>query len=483
MKQPRLKQSGQGVLLASLAAAFPVVAHAAPAARVDFAIGEVKAIAASGQVRTLSKGAQLDQGETIATRDGRAQLRFTDGAMVSLQPQSEFRIDQYRFEGKPDGSERGFFSLLKGGLRTITGAVGRTNRKNYKVSTAVATIGIRGTEFTIQYGGSITGSVGEGEIEVCNGAGCLNVTNGESYYVQNQDVRPVMTQKKTDLPPAPPPAPPVKFADGESVNSNGDPCVIYPASCVAPGVVNGTFSSRSIVAHSIFSGGNSHGGFSSVLTGTSIFSSGLLVSMPDAGGGTVTPGTTAVVQSGGDQFISFGRLANGVLGGTVVDPLNDHAGAGFSAGQSFYYLTGVTQPLTVGLTLASVSYSLFSAPNPTFTPLGPASVGTPAAGILNNLNFLVNLSGATSTGTFSMLLTDPSAQTISVTGAFGGSPGFISGGGTGFGACSGSGCNATISGFFAGANAETLGIAYEVDSVSFNCGINCGAVGVAVLKP
>ena len=483
MKQPRLKPTGQGVLLASLAAAFPVVAHAAPAARVDFAIGEVKAIAASGQVRPLAKGGQLDQGETITTRNGRAQLRFTDGAMVSLQPQSEFRIDQYRFEGKPDGSERGFFSLLKGGLRTITGAVGRANRQNYKVSTAVATIGIRGTEYTIQYGSSITGTVGEGEIEVCNGAGCLNVTNGESYYVQNQDIKPVLTEKKADLPPAPPPAPPAKFADGESVNSNGDPCVVNPTSCVTAGGLNGTFSSRSIVAHSIFSGGNSHGGFSSVLTGTATFNAGMLVSMPDAGGGTVTPGTTAIAQSGGDQFISFGRLANGVLGGTVVNPLNDHAGAGFSAGQSFYYLAGVTQPLTVGLSLASVSYSLFSAPNPTFSPLGPASVGTPAAGALSNVTFVVNLSGTSATGTFSMLLTDPAAQPISVTGAFGGSPGFISGGGTGTGACGGSGCNATISGFFAGANAETLGIAYEVDTVSFNCGINCGAVGVAVLKP
>ena len=34
------------------------------------------------------------------------------------------------------------------GLRTITGLVGRSNRDNYKVTTAVATIGIRGTEYT-----------------------------------------------------------------------------------------------------------------------------------------------------------------------------------------------------------------------------------------------------------------------------------------------------------------------------------------------
>jgi hypothetical protein len=54
-------------------------------------------------------------------RTGRAQLRFTDGAYVSLQPQSEFAIRDYRFDGKTDGTERGFFGLLKGAMRTVSG--------------------------------------------------------------------------------------------------------------------------------------------------------------------------------------------------------------------------------------------------------------------------------------------------------------------------------------------------------------------------
>jgi hypothetical protein len=188
---------------------------------VDFAVGNVTAVTAGGQSRALAKGAQLDEGETINTNNGRAQLRFTDGAYVSLQPESAFRIDQYRFEGKVDGSEKGLFSLLKGGLRTITGLVGRNNRKNYQISTSVATIGIRGTEYTIQYGESITGTVGEGEIEVCNGAGCLSVSDGESYYVQNQDLRPVLTNKRTDLPPPEPTKPLSNFVQGETTDQAG----------------------------------------------------------------------------------------------------------------------------------------------------------------------------------------------------------------------------------------------------------------------
>jgi len=230
MPQDRFNLNVRAALLAAIASAYPVIGYSAPVAQVDFAVGNVTAVGSNGQSRTLGKGAQIEQGDTVNTNGGRAQLRFTDGAYVSLQPQSEFRIDQYRYEGKQDGSEKTFVSLLKGGLRTITGFVGRTNKKNYQVATTMATIGIRGTEYTIQYGQSITGTVGEGEIEVCNGAGCLNVTNGESYYVANQDVKPQRSNKGTDLPPDPPPPPP-QIREGEHVDESGDPCTLFPKKC------------------------------------------------------------------------------------------------------------------------------------------------------------------------------------------------------------------------------------------------------------
>ena len=223
MPQDRFNLNVRAALLAAIASAYPVIGHSAPAARVDFAVGNVTALGSNGQSRTLGKGAQIEQGDTVNTNGGRAQLRFTDGAYVSLQPQSEFRIDQYRFEGNQDGNETGFFSLLKGGLRTITGLVGRSNKKNYQISTAVATIGIRGTEYTIQYGKSITGTVGEGEIEVCNGGGCLSVTNGESYYVQTEETKPVLTNKRSDLPPPEPTQPPSNFAQGNTTDVFGNP--------------------------------------------------------------------------------------------------------------------------------------------------------------------------------------------------------------------------------------------------------------------
>ena len=223
MKRANFQLNREASIFAIVAAAFPVVGYAAPPARVDFAVGNVTAVGPGGQQRTLVKGVQVEEGETVNTNDGRVQLRFTDGAYVSLQPKSEFRIDQYRFEGKQDGSEKGLFSLLKGGLRTVTGLVGRTNKKNYQVTTTVATIGIRGTEYTIQYGQSITGTVGDGEIQVCNGAGCLNVTSGESYYVEGHGFKPVLSNKKADLPAPPPQIPPVAYEQQSQSGASGLP--------------------------------------------------------------------------------------------------------------------------------------------------------------------------------------------------------------------------------------------------------------------
>ncbi len=187
------------------------------AAKVDFALGEVVAVQSDGTRRQLSRGGKVSSGETVDTGTGRAQLRFSDGAMVSLQPQTQFRIDAYEFKGQPDGSERGFFSLLKGAMRTITGAIGKTDRKAYRLDTAVATIGIRGTEYAVAYGNSITVTTNSGLVEVCNSAGCLLVEAGQSAFVPDANTLPLLTRRSALDPLLAPPAAPVPgFSSGDS---------------------------------------------------------------------------------------------------------------------------------------------------------------------------------------------------------------------------------------------------------------------------
>ncbi len=141
-------------LLIALALAIPATLYSTEmtqedgVGRVVLSSGQLMARAADGSERRLQRRSPVHAGETIvAGSNAFAQIRFSDGGLVSLRSGSEFRIDEYQFNGKEDGSEKATFSLLKGGLRTISGRIGKTNKQNYRMNTPVATIGIRGTHY------------------------------------------------------------------------------------------------------------------------------------------------------------------------------------------------------------------------------------------------------------------------------------------------------------------------------------------------
>ena len=70
------------------------------AATVLFASGGARILGQNGEGRAASRGSTLSVGETVDTLDGRVQLRFNDGASVSLQPGSRFRVDEFRFSAQ-----------------------------------------------------------------------------------------------------------------------------------------------------------------------------------------------------------------------------------------------------------------------------------------------------------------------------------------------------------------------------------------------
>lgn len=134
-------------LAAIVALGLSATTQAADVGRVLLAAGDTVAIRGNQTVR-LAFGTMVQDKDVLRTgAASNLQVRFTDESIVSLKESSEMRIDDFRFSGKEDGSERGLFSLLKGGLRTVTGLVGRANRANYRLSTTAATIGIRGTDY------------------------------------------------------------------------------------------------------------------------------------------------------------------------------------------------------------------------------------------------------------------------------------------------------------------------------------------------
>jgi len=182
-------------LLAALLLVWGLLAQAGEiAATIMFASGAPRLIAADGGERPARQGGTVHAGDTLDTRDGRVQLSFRDGASMSLQPATRFRVDDYVFtgeSGKAAASDRGFFSLLRGGFRTLTGLIGKERRDQYRVETSVATIGIRGTAYTAQLDDQgLQVRTQAGRVSVCNAAGCIEVGPGEATSVGRPDERP-----------------------------------------------------------------------------------------------------------------------------------------------------------------------------------------------------------------------------------------------------------------------------------------------------
>lgn len=429
MKQSGFRLGGRGVLMLAIAAAYPAAAQSAPAARVEFAIGNPTAQGPAGTVRPLTKGVEVTTGDMIDTRDGRVQLRFVDGAYVSLQPQSQFRIDDFRYNGKQDGTEKGFFSLVKGGLRTITGLVGRNNKNAYLVTTSVATIGIRGTEYTIQYGKSVSGSVGEGEIKVCNGGGCLNVNNGESYYVQSPDVKPQLTDKKVDLPPQQPQSTPATFVQAENRSATGDPIsfILTGPQTVHFAYVEGSFPPGPVP------------------NTAAVFDETGALRQANFGG-TVKYWNGPVFEQGNDGIIAWSRWTGDFVRDASGNPLTDlqtrslHNVAGLP--------TSASDLSQLNLAQLKGTYELAGSTTPTWSDGGVAG----------------SLSGASLVANFgSMQVTGSVAVNVGGTVYSGTTLGFISSTGstfTGFGGSSAGALN--FSGFFAGTNAMRAGMAYDL---------------------
>ena len=196
------------------------VLFAGQAASVTHLSGPMAVRKGDGSVKAVSIGSKVDEGDTLVTEKRTyARIKFTDGSEVTLKPGSQFKVEKYSFDqGKPAGDSASL-NLIKGGLRTITGQVGkRGNQDSYQMKTPTATIGIRGTIYDAQFcQGESCGAVkpglylavSNGSVVITNSAGIqttLQVKAGQYVYVQSPVTPPVVLPSKPNIPFNPPPS-------------------------------------------------------------------------------------------------------------------------------------------------------------------------------------------------------------------------------------------------------------------------------------
>jgi len=111
--------------------------------------GTVSAQSGTTPARAVRQGDIVRQGETVSTGAASAAvLRFDDGQVVALGANSRMAITTYEYN--PQSSTGSILlSLLDGGMRAVTGLIGRRSPSQVAYRAATATIGIRGTDTSI----------------------------------------------------------------------------------------------------------------------------------------------------------------------------------------------------------------------------------------------------------------------------------------------------------------------------------------------
>lgn len=185
-------------VIAALVAA-PVLAAAG---KFQFVTGDVRLLDRSGTSKPAVKGLAVEEGDTIASgQPAMAQVRMNDGGILVIRPNTRLVIKAFQFSGKEDGSERAHFSLEKGGVRAVTGEIGRTNKQNYLIQTPSASIGVRGTDhepFTVEAADAALVPAGTydkvnvGATVVENAKGVVIVQPGEVGYAADAATKPVI---------------------------------------------------------------------------------------------------------------------------------------------------------------------------------------------------------------------------------------------------------------------------------------------------
>lgn len=129
-----------------------VGAEAAEAGVVTHLSGPLLARKADGTVKVLAQKSIVEQGDTLVSeKETYARIKFVDDSEITLRPNSQLKVERFSFdEAKPE-NDHAIFGLIKGGLRAITGLLGKRNKTRFGLNTPSATIGIRGTIFIAEY--------------------------------------------------------------------------------------------------------------------------------------------------------------------------------------------------------------------------------------------------------------------------------------------------------------------------------------------
>jgi len=190
----------------------------------------------AGEIRMLSIKSDVHQGDTLMTQSGTyARVKFNDNGEIVLRPETQLEVENYTYDAKSPQRDNAALSLLKGGLRAVTGLIGQRSRDKYTMKSVTATIGIRGTHFgALLCQGDCASiptpsgqpppnglhvDVAQGAVALTNKGGTQIVNTGQFAYARDFNTPPVIQPPAQGIQVTMPPQISRNSAGGRTVGS------------------------------------------------------------------------------------------------------------------------------------------------------------------------------------------------------------------------------------------------------------------------
>ena len=166
--------------------------------------------------QALKKGDKVSVGDRLMTPEGTfVQIKFFDQGEMIMRPGTEVLIKDYNFEEVNPQADKAEFILAKGGLRRLTGLIGKRGDKSAdQFKTPTSTVGIRGTVYEAMV--CSQGAIGcekldpgeyfackSGVIEISNAYGSVELKAGQ--FAESKKEPPKILDNDPGIPPMNPP--------------------------------------------------------------------------------------------------------------------------------------------------------------------------------------------------------------------------------------------------------------------------------------
>ena len=135
-------------LVVSLTATGTAMANNASIGSVTQQVGKTIIERQAGEKLTSEEGSSIVSYDTVRTGQGKTAIEFVDETRVDVTQNSKLVIDEFVYD---PNTSKGKLALKAsfGTIRYASGQIAKNSRQDIKITTPTATIGVRGTDFTM----------------------------------------------------------------------------------------------------------------------------------------------------------------------------------------------------------------------------------------------------------------------------------------------------------------------------------------------